>query len=67
MKVYLVEIGEKHEGRSVIGVTLSFEEANNIAEKEFDSWHWKNKEKLDSTSWVGGCDYISITEWEVTE
>lgn len=67
MKVFLVEVGQIYEGSSIIGITLSLEGANNIAEKEFDSWHYEDKQKLDSTSWTGGYSYIEITEWEVTE
>jgi hypothetical protein len=67
MKVYLVELGKSLERGSVIGASLSLEGANNIAEKEFDSWHWEDKKKLDSTSWIGGGDYLSIEEWEATD
>lgn len=68
-KVYMVELGENHEGimRSALHYTLSGAIATAhqwIGESVFE---WKQTKPYGDEihAWAGGCDYIQISEKEI--
>ena len=73
MKVYVVESGNTYEGgsiegSSIEGVAMSLETATKIVEKAAtDQYGYNSFTKIDKMHWTNGCDYISISKWEVEE
>lgn len=66
MKVYIVVIGERNEGGSVERVFHSKEKARQAAVEYHAcfSGGWK-EDTLNGDYWENGCDFVSVTEYEV--
>lgn len=65
--VWIVEEGESHEGGQVLAVARSPEVAQRIATARFEEWHWEDKRQIGPIYWTGGCDWIQVTEYDITE
>ena len=64
MKVYIVSTGERSEGSRVVGVFTSMDSATDaaLAVKPCFDGGWQPSGE---NSWMNGCDFVSIQEFEV--
>jgi hypothetical protein len=67
MKVYVVMHGENYQGGSLQDIFSNRREAVKFATEFAKKMSFPMTKKAELDRWTGGCDWLSVTEWYVSD